>query len=224
MIISTHLPKTAGSSFSSSLKGHFGESNFREDYGDWPINTPKTKRNYRALRDYFFNQTKDYSGVECIHGHFLTLKYLGLRKKPNTQFVTWLRDPIQRMASHYYFWKRTYHAEKSPILQRKMVEENWTLERFCLGNEVRNFYSSFLWGFPLKRFDFIGITEHYKDDLAWFSKNILQANLETKNENINTIIGDQYQLSEKLKKEIEQWHSKDIQLYKEALLIRSARF
>lgn len=223
MIISTHLPKTAGSSFASSLKDHFGESNYRADYGDWPINTPLTKRNYRAIRDYFLNQTRSFAGVECIHGHFLTLKYLGLAKNPDVKFVTWVRDPIQRMVSHYYFWQRTYHAEKSPVLHRKMVEENWTLERFCLGKEIRNFYSAFLWRFPLNKFDFIGITEHYEEDLKWFSNHILKAKLQPNTVNVNTKIGDQYEFSTELRKKIESWHQKDIYLYKTVLDMRSKR-
>ncbi len=32
-----------------------------------------------------------------------------------------------------------------------MVEEEWTLERFCLEPELKNLYSQFLWGFPLKK-------------------------------------------------------------------------
>ena len=131
MLISVHLPKTAGSSFATSLNNHFGESHYRADYNDWPINTPKTKRRYQAIKDFFLNQKRDFSGIECIHGHFLPLKYLGLRNDSDTKYITWMRDPIQRMASHYHFWKRTYNPEKSPALHTRMVQEDWTLERFC---------------------------------------------------------------------------------------------
>ena len=34
-------------------------------------------------------------------------------------------------------------------------------------------YAQFLWQFPLSKFDFIGITEHYDDDFAFFSDRYL---------------------------------------------------
>lgn len=223
MIISTHLPKTAGSSFAASLREYFGEDHFISDYNDWPINTPRLKRNFNALRNNIILRRKDYSAIECIHGHFLPLKYLGLRKRKSLSFIAWMRHPVQRMASHYYFWKRTYDPIKSPILQRKMVEEEWTLERFCLGPEARNFYHVFLWGFPLKQFDFIGITEFYEEDFNWFAEHFLNAPLKFKADNVNQNIGKQYHFDASLLKKIEHWHKKDIALYEQAVKIRNNR-
>ena len=54
-----------------------------------------------------------------------------------------------------------------------MVDEDWSLQRFCLGHELRNLYHQYLWGFPPERFDFIGITERYAEDLARFGKRYL---------------------------------------------------
>ena len=71
MIISLHLPKTAGLSFAASLQHHFGHPAYQNDYNDWPINTPVLQRNFHALKYYFINQQKDFSGTACIHGHFL---------------------------------------------------------------------------------------------------------------------------------------------------------
>lgn len=223
MIISTHLPKTAGSSFAYSLKNHFGDTSFKLDYKDWPINTPKLKRNFAAIKNYTLNPYKDYTGVECIHGHFLPFKYLGLKKKYNVKFITWVRDPIQRMASHYYFWKRTYNPKVSPILHRKIVEENWTLEEFCLSKELRNFYNVFLWGFDIKQFSFIGVTEYFDEDMKWFSDNILKVKLDVKTENVNNKIGDKYNFDEDILARIKKWHSKDEILYQEVLKIRDER-
>ncbi len=89
MLISLHLPKTAGSSFSASIARYYQDS-LMYDYGDLPINTPVFKRNVTALKNCIPNAIKTYKNIECIHGHFLPLKYLFCR---NTKFVTWMRDP-----------------------------------------------------------------------------------------------------------------------------------
>jgi len=223
VIISIHLPKTAGVSFSASLKEHFGPQQYLEDYNDWPINTPRLKRNSHAIKEYLSNHKRDFSGIGCIHGHFLPLKYLGVNKRWKVEFVTWMREPVQRLVSHYHYWRRVSNPEKDPPLHRKMAEEDWSLERFCLGKEVRNIYSVFLWRFPLEKFRFIGITEYYDEDSLWFGDHLLNAKLEIKAKNVNSNIGDKYIIEDGLYEEIIRWHRKDIMLYEEALRIREVR-
>ncbi len=46
-VISVHLSKTAGSSFSASLKLHFNDR-YKDDYNDQPISQPRLER-FRAL-------------------------------------------------------------------------------------------------------------------------------------------------------------------------------
>jgi hypothetical protein len=158
MLISLHLPKTAGASFYGALHSHYG-NNILRDYDDFPINTPAPVRNKSALKKCILNGITAHKNVKCIHGHFLPLKNLLCR---NAKFITWIRDPIERLASHYFYWLREYDHENAPPLQKKIVEENWSLARFCLSPELRNTYNQFLWGFPVSRFDFIGITEYYQ--------------------------------------------------------------
>lgn len=223
MLISLHLPKIAGLSFAASLQEHFGHPAYQNDYTDWPINTPKLQRNFHALKHNFLLREKDFEGIECIHGHYLPLKYLSLKKNKNTRFVTWMRHPVQRVVSHYHYWKRSYDPKKSPVFQRRMVEEAWSLERFCLGVEVRNLYNAFLWRFPLTLFDFIGITEFYSEDFRWFCKNILKAYPEQKIENTNKSVEEKYRLDADLLKKIEAFHQKDMLLYKKSLSLRDVR-
>ena len=99
--------------------------------------------------------------------------------------MVWMRDPVERLASHYLYWIETYNPIDAGNLHRRVVEEKWTLERFCLGPEMRNVYSKFFWGFPLARFNFVGITEFYDSEIAYFSENIIGAKLEAKRVNVN---------------------------------------
>ena len=220
MLISLHLPRTAGTSFRKSLALHFG-SRLLMDYRDFPINTPKLKRNISASLKGVSNLFRDYNEIECIYGHFLPIKYFLLGKKTDVKFITWMRDPVERLISHYFYWKRTYDPKRAQALHRRVVEEGWTLESFCLSDEMRNFYSQFLWEFSLSNFHFVGITEHYEDDFQCFSREFLGTSLPMFSENSNPDReSGKYYCDKTLRKKIEDFHAKDIQLYHRALAMR----
>jgi hypothetical protein len=222
MIVSVHLPKTAGTSFAATLERSFGSA-LLPDYADFPINTPQYERNKCALQKCLSNAEQDFQGIKCVHGHFLPVKYLLLSDKSEIVFITWLRSPVERVLSHYHFWQRSFDPINSPPLHRKMMEEKWSLERFCLGPEVRNLYSQFLYGFPLEYFSFIGITEFYDEDFAFFMNHFMDSSLEPERLNIGSAAANGYQVSESLRNDIEQYHSKDMSLYQRALEKRLTR-
>lgn len=119
MLISLHLPKTAGTSFFTSLEEYYGDRILR-DYNDRPIRTPREERNSAALRQRVLNQSKDFGHIACVHGHFLPFKYSLCE---GARFVTWIRDPLERLGSHYFYWKRNYHpgmAHRAAPLRKKM--------------------------------------------------------------------------------------------------------
>jgi hypothetical protein len=222
LIVSLHLPKTAGTSFAKSLKAQFGNA-LVKDYADLPINTPVYERNVNALHACIENGGKDFSGIQCIHGHFLPLKYLLLSAKREITFITWLRDPVERLASHYWFWLKTYKADTAPELQKRMVEEKWSLERFCLGSELQNFYWQFLWGFPLERFDFIGIVENYEEDFGYFTAQFLGTRLPVYKKNLRGTEPKLHITDQDFRKSIEAHHHVDVELYRRALEMRQKR-
>jgi hypothetical protein len=223
VLISVHLPKTAGTSFASSLKRKFGNA-FRLDNYDLPVNTPVFERNKAAIKDSVaIAEQWPNSGVQCVHGHFLPIKYLLLSVKYDVKFVTWMKNPVERLLSHYHFWRNCYHQELAPSLHRKVVEENWSVERFCLSPQLRNIYGQFLWGFPIEKFDFIGITEFYNEDLRELSKKFFDSDLVVYNELVSDRKRNQYQISDSLRRRIEAFHDVDMQLYSRALESRKGR-
>jgi hypothetical protein len=225
MLISVHMPKTAGSSFQATLAGHFKEG-LQLDYADRPLHHSGVSRNARAgwqcLRGSFAGLPDQ--NLRCIHGHFLPLRFRFLRSREPLQFVTWLRDPVQRLVSHYEYWKRSYDAGQSGPLHRQMMEENWSLEDFAARPELRNIYSTFLWGFPLERFDFIGISEDYAEELEQFGRRILHADARPEHINVNPGQGgSDYAISADLRQRIETLHARDMRLYARALELRERR-
>lgn len=221
MIISLHLPKTAGMSFRRSLQDYFGKS--LVPHYDYPLNYPEYERCRNALQTAIKIAEHEGEPPKCIHGHFLPVTYLLLAVKRDLKFITWMRNPVDRAVSHYNFWVKVYDPELAPPLLKKMAEENWSLERFCLGEEFRNIYSQYLWGFPFERFDFIGIAESYDDDLAYFSREYLDDSLVSYSENVAEKKGGRYEIDADLRKRIEAHHSKDMELYEKALQLQKLR-
>lgn len=223
MLISLHLPKTAGTSFKDSISKYYKEKGSLIIHSkDIPINTPRFRRNTHALGTCIINALRDQPKAQCIHGHFLPLKYLSYR---DAKFVTWLRDPIERIGSHYHYWRRHYCSQRTTApLQRRVVEENWSLEKFCLSPEIRNLYHQFLWGFPVRRFNFIGITEYYESEMKYFSKNFFGLELPIFEGNKNPYkTRDSYIEDPELLQKITEYHKKDIELYRWALRARENR-
>lgn len=220
MLISVHLPKTAGQSFKKSLSDHFGNS-LRLDYGR-PLFSPPFRRNLTAALGSAAVALRPFTGVRCIHGHFLPLKYAGLRLR-GARFVTWMRDPVERLASQYHYWKRTAGSGATHPVQRRMVDEGWSLERFCLEPALRNLYGQFLWGFPFERFSFVGLTEHYEEDVRRFSELFLEGMVPAHAVNVNESRAGAYVDDRDLRRRIEAFHDQDVRLYRRAVEKRRAR-
>mgnify|MGYP002737989498 CR=1 FL=1 len=222
LLVSTHLPKTAGVSFFSALKQHF-PSGLRRDYEDVPINTPLRERITAAFRHGAASVGEEFAGVRCIHGHFLPVKYLPMATmRGNVEFITWMRNPVDRLVSHYRYWKRNFDPGKSQAFHRQVVEEDWSLEKFCLSPRMRNLYGQFLYAFPLEYFRFIGITEHYEEDLAAFSQHYFGGPAVAERLNVAPS-GDRARIDPGLVRDIEQFHADDMALYERALAFRARR-
>jgi hypothetical protein len=224
LLISVHLPKTAGASFRASLKAHFGDK-LVWDYSDRPINQAPLARKMDALKASFqLAYSYRDTGTACIHGHFLPVKYRWARTPERKQFVVWLRDPIERLASNYYYWTRDYDPKTAGKLRRRIVEENWSLERFCFSSEMKNTYTKFFWGFPMDFFDFVGITENYETDLSFFAKKVLKSELAVTETNVNLQKENDLYIGDKnLRSRLERFHQKDMRLYWKALKVSNNR-
>lgn len=231
MLISVHLPKTAGTSFEHSLRRHFG-AQLERRYADKPLHHHPLRRNLRAAREGLCGRHREEASPACIHGHFLPLSYRHLARRADVRFVTWLREPIDRLLSHYHYWRRAADSDAQDQMQDKvqqrMREENWSFEQFAQRRELRNVYRAFLWGFPVERFDFIGITEHYASDLREFGQRFLDRDLRPAEENRNPAhragaAGEGYSIDRGLRERLERIHARDLSLYRFALELRERR-
>ncbi|WP_158754996.1 sulfotransferase family 2 domain-containing protein [Dyella sp. S184] len=219
-IISLHLPKTAGTSFGSSLASHFGDR-YRRDYADQGICKPMAQRCEAALAAGVEIAAQGLGDIECVHGHFLPVKYLPLAATRELTFVTWMRDPVTRMISHYYYWQESYDEKASAPHHRQVIEESWTLEQFCLSERFRNIYTQYLWNFPLDNFAFIGISEHYQEDLQEFCRRYLSTSLEPRSRNTTKYSGLRQAPDTAFLDKVREFHAADMELYQRALTWRA---
>ena len=221
-LISLHLPKTGGTSFKASLMSHFGDR-YRDDYNDGGISEPAQERFNAAVLAGVVIAKRGLDDIDCVHGHFLPAKYLLLGKRRDLTFITWMREPVARLLSHYAYWQESYDEMTAAPHHRQVIEEGWTLERFCLSEQFRNIYTQYLWGFPLERFAFIGISEHYREDMLVFSERFLSARLQPQHANRTKHTIPCSGLDDDFLDEVREFHADDVRLYRRALQWRQER-
>ena len=164
---------------------------------------------------------RDFAETACIHGHFLAAKYLRLGRTLQLSYITWLRDPVDRIVSHYNYWRQSPGSTRITGLRRRLLEENWSLRRFALCEPMRNLYQSFLHPLALDDFLFVGITEHFEEDLTDFASDVLGAKLTSFVR--NTSDSPVSPLDDALREEIMDHHAADMELYDQALALRQKR-
>jgi hypothetical protein len=213
MLISVHVPKTGGISFMDLLRAGYGDR-LLLDYEDRPMTHSAFARFTRSLRHWPANARRLH-GYDCVHGHFLPLKYLWFRQ---ASFAIWLRDPVEAAVSRYFFLKR-YLKSDDPQFRKYIKRRDLSLEDFVQLPHFHNLYAKYLVGIRLSRFDFIGITERYGESVEVFQRMFLphvEHRPTQKNTNPDKT-GKTYDVSAELRREIASLNWKDQAIYERAL-------
>lgn len=223
-LISVHIPKTAGTSFRRILKNEYG--NERVARIDAPLGKGSTSRKEPILR---VNEVRREdctipARLEVIHGHF-NIEQLGtmIELPPTAKRITWLRDPVERVISNYYYLRERLRAELNEAqkglnilskMQRSLIE-------YARAEKNRNRQSKFLAGTPLEDFDFVGIQEHYAEDVAALAKALAwthEVNIPQYNHTSN-----KPKVGQEIRDEIASLNAEDVALYERGLALRAAR-
>lgn len=207
-ILSIHVPKTAGITFSEYLKRVYGpESVLVDNRG--------------------FDEPEIGPRIRVLHGHFPYFKW-GSRF-PSARAIIWLRDPLRRLISHYYYWI-TLAPEMEKIndpLHRYVIENRLGFLEFCELPAMRNLQTALTGGRPIEAFDFVGIHE-YLEDLCWLQGYFGWPDLEFISHNHNTyprylqlvrdLLGDPGAV-----RTLKAFNEADIDLLRTALALRKRR-
>lgn len=165
MLISIHIPKTAGTSFLHVLSTIYGDK-LIQDYEERPISPEYQLKKFglNPFQPFNFRLYGQLLTKQCIHGHFQFAKYAAL---PTAKFITWLRDPVARTLSHYYYWQR--NPDPLNALCVHMHTNQLSLLDFAKLKPMRNLQGYFLSHKPLNKFLFVGIMENFEESLQRFN-------------------------------------------------------
>ena len=136
-----HLPKTGGRSFQEYLSNKF-------------------KRKFLLNNDRFSENKEiiDWCHYNFVGGHF---PYKSQNLPRIFQYITILRDPVQRTISQY---NHLMHSDTSLMLAKVMRDENWSFMDFVSNHEMRvaawvNSYTVYLSTYDEQEEDFNTVTK-----------------------------------------------------------------
>ena len=201
MILSVHIPKTAGVSIRNFLKEHY-DAGFVLSY--WQV----TDAFGRVLPEV-------PSSAACVHGHFVA-DHLADRF-PDATLVTWVREPVDRVVSSYYHRLRDPDWQNSVC--RKVHEEKLGLVEFAELPEMRNEMAHFMGRKQPADFDFIGIMEDFDFSLEIFCEQFGLPAKPARLDNCNPWhpVGQPYELPAAIRATIFQLNEVDAEIYAECL-------
>lgn len=204
--ISVHVPKTAGTTFLKLLSKAFGKT-FKSDYLDI-MNLNSVILHGDAPVNRLVAGAKKYN---VIMGHFRASKYLHL----NRPYVAWVRNPIDRAISHYFFWKHLWKIGRKRNWDNKLselFESGWTVVDFSkmFSNQMSYFLDC-----DINNFKFIGISEEFDKELKRF-ESIFGINIDKPKKKFN-VNSDKTKITQKVRNEIAKYHEMDLELYRKAI-------
>ncbi len=213
-IISVHVPKTAGTTFRNVLEQVYGKQGVILDY---PGEHRKRFRNQLQAR-------KDK--IKVIHGHFDIKKYE--KDFPQAKKIAWIRHPIHRLISHYFFWLKMPINQIRESSHKLLVEKQIGILEFSGLPDIKNLTVRFLNNRKIHDFYFIGIQEYFYEDILEIKERLGWPDFDIEYTNKNPASDYQKLVQEILEDSIllgklEEINSEDMEFYREALKHREER-
>jgi len=203
-LISVHIPKTAGTSFRLFLQELYG-GQLRCLYAE-----EETAPELAPVFE-FAPETC------CLHGHIQASAFSD--KFPRASYLTWLRDPVERIASSYFQYLREPGLGLEQPVNQRLQKEGWSLLEFARTPEMRGQQAWYVDALPRERFLFIGITERYAESLRLLCHLLGVAapkTIPTVNTNPEKNPRHRYILTRHQREELEILYAEDIELYRYA--------
>lgn len=157
-----------------------------------------------------------------VHGHITASEYLEFLPR-NSQFFTWLRHPLQRICSHYYYWKNhrlepRQRPEAKPLFD-SVVSGACSLIDFGRHPLIAEYCSRMLEPLSLDELALAAVVEHAQESLTRLST-LLELELPSEMRVLNPTRGKpakSYALKPEEESQLLASNAKDMELYRRAL-------
>lgn len=197
MLLSVHIPKTAGVSFRKILAQLYG---------------PGFVLHYWEMTDAFGNVVAEVPpDTTCIHGHFAADVHA--HRFPEAQLITWVRNPVERVASSYFH--RLRDPDWRHPVSRELHEKKLSIVEYARLELVRDEMARYFGTKKPGDFAFIGLVEDIDASMAQFFECFDLPPVPIPRENINPLRRKcLYELSETERREILELNQKDMEIYR----------
>ncbi|MEJ1974432.1 MAG: sulfotransferase family 2 domain-containing protein [Lacunisphaera sp.] len=199
MILSVHIPKTAGVSVRNILKEHYG---------------PGFILHYWQITDAWGRVIDKVPAEATCVGHYQA--DLLAHVFPAATLMTWVRDPVERVVSSYY------HRLRDPDWQHPVCVElhqnRLSLADYSALPLVQNEMTRFFGSKKPEDFAFIGVVEDFEESLAAMKRFLGIPEARLRRDNVNP--GKQteyYAFDPRVRREIERNNASDLTLYEKCL-------
>ncbi|MBL8690112.1 MAG: sulfotransferase family 2 domain-containing protein [Rhodospirillaceae bacterium] len=155
-LISLHVPKAFGTSLGKVLAEHYGPQCMLRDYGV-SLESGGARRLVKPNLQ---------PGTLVVHGHFPAARYADM---PARRRVTFLRDPVRRTVSHFFFWQT--EPRHGNAVHDQLLDGRLGLLEFARLPAIRRFYADTVFGgCDMRSFDLVGIVEDLARDWPRFQR------------------------------------------------------
>nr|WP_298056635.1 hypothetical protein [uncultured Halomonas sp.] len=209
-----HIPKTAGTSFRLGAEQAFDKARIVYDYGKASEETSPVVQQWlyqhQQPADFWrFGQALGDAQAALLGGHVNIGRFVSLLGAGNS--VTFLREPLQRMASEYAHFVRHYGYKGS-------------FHDFYSRPVMHNRQSKILHGVDIESIGFVGLTERYTESLnllnAHFGINIPQREDNRGKKSVEAV----HEISAEDEAEFKHLNKQDIALYQRGVELFDARY
>jgi hypothetical protein len=216
-LIFLHIPKTAGITLYRIIEKQYPPSAI------FNIGTPRSRR--ASAEDLAKIPEARRNKIRCLQGHMI----FGLHSyllQPCT-YITFLRDPVDRIISHYYYvLNNAQHYLHEQVTSRRMSLSDYVssgitpeltdgqtrllagnaenLDRDMLQSAQRNLR---------EHFAVVGLTERFDESLVLMKRRLGWRNVFYTKENVTRGRAPKSAIPQSIISQIEQSNEKDIQLY-----------
>ncbi len=210
-LVSLHILKTAGNSFRMT----FSEIFYDHLLCRINIKPDESIINFDGTASITFQIPRK---ARIVHGHFVPKNlYHNFPKLKSLPIITWVRNPIDRILSNYYYVnKQMLNSAQNNVDLMSMVERmTKSLDEYISDKNNQNRMHKFIEGLQLEYFKFVGIVEDYKAEMNYATKLFSWGNIRSFSQNKTNIKMEEINIEK-----IQELNQEDFKIYEKALAMK----